>query len=274
MRFFHALGINLKQVYGSTEVSGGATLHRDGDIKFATVGQPAPGIEVRISEVGEIQIAGPTVFHGYYKDAAATAKAIRVDEDGRRWFCTGDAGYIDEDGHVIYLDRVKDMITLANGERFSPQFIEGRLKFSPYIRDVMAIGGETRAYVTALIIIDFENVCHWAEQRSLAYTTFVDLSQKEEVYVLIQKAVDEVNQSLPPTGRVRRFILLHKEFDADEAEMTRTRKLRRGFLFERYGDIIEAMYNGQEAIHVRAPVRYQDGREGVIETDVRIMSLN
>lgn len=272
MRFFHALGINLKQIYGSTEVSGGATLHRDNDIKFASVGQPAPGVQIRTSPVGEIQITGPTVFRGYYKNEAATAKAITVDEDGRTWFCTGDAGYIDEEGHIIYLDRVKDMITLANGERFSPQFIEGRLKFSPYIRDVMAIGGETRDYVTALIIIDFENVGHWAEKRGLGYTTFVDLSQKEEVYALVQKEVDEVNKSLPPDGRVRRFILLHKEFDADEAEMTRTRKLRRGFLYERYNEIIEAMYNGQQSVRVRAPVRYQDGREGVVETDVRIMS--
>ncbi|HEX6385940.1 MAG TPA: AMP-binding protein [Anaerolineae bacterium] len=274
MRFFHALGVNLKQIYGSTEVSGGATIHRDDDIKFASVGQPAPGIEIRIAESGEIQITGPTVFQGYYKDPEATVKAIEVDEDGRRWFRTGDAGYIDEDGHVIYLDRVKDMITLANGERFSPQFIEGRLKFSPYIRDVMTIGGEEREYVTALIIIDFENVGHWAEKQGLSYTTFVDLSQRKEVYDLIQKAVDEVNKSLPPAARVRRFVLMHKEFDADEAEMTRSRKLRRGFLFERYQEIIEAMYRGQDAIRVRAPVRYQDGREGVIETDVRIMSLS
>ena len=274
MRFFHALGINLKQIYGSTEVSGGATIHRDGDIKFASVGQPAPGIDIRVSESNEIQITGPTVFQGYHRDQEATAEAIVVDEDGRRWFRTGDAGHIDEDGHVIYLDRVKDMITLANSERFSPQFIEGRLKFSPYIRDVMAIGGETRDYVTSLIIIDFENVGHWAEKRGLGYTTFVDLSQKKEVYDLVQEAVDEVNKSLPPAARVRRFVLMHKEFDADEAEMTRSRKLRRGFLFERYLDIIEAMYNGQDAIRVRAPVRYQDGREGVIETDVRIMSLS
>jgi long-chain acyl-CoA synthetase len=273
MRFFHALGINLKQVYGSTEVSGGATMHRDGDIKFASVGQPAPGLQVRIGESSEIQISGPTVMHGYYKNPEATAKDLIEDEDGRRWFRTGDAGHIDEDGHIIYLDRVKDLIELANGERFSPQFIEGRLKFSPYIRDVMAVGGETRDAVTALIIIDFENVGHWAEKRGLGYTTFVDLSQKSEVYDLVQKAVTEVNQNLPPAGRIRHFVLMHKEFDADEAEMTRTRKLRRGFLFERYLDIIEAMYNGQKGIRVTAPVRYQDGREDVIETDIRIMSL-
>ncbi len=273
IRFFHALGINLKQIYGSTEVSGGATIHRDDDIKFASVGQPAPSIEIRISDEGEIQITGPTVFEGYYNNPEATAKSLAIDEDGRRWFRTGDAGHIDEDGHIIYLDRVKDMITLANQEKFSPQFIEGRLKFSPYVRDVMAVGEESREYVIALISIDFENVGRWAEKRNLGYTTYLDLSQKEAVYNLIYEAVAEVNASLPPNGRVRRFVLMHKEFDADEAEMTRTRKLRRGFLAERYGDIIEAMYNGDEAVNVKAVVVYQDGREGAIETNLRIMSL-
>jgi long-chain acyl-CoA synthetase len=273
MRFFHALGINLKQIYGSTEVTGGATIHRDGDIKFASVGQAAPGIEIQIGTDGEILISGPTVFAGYYKDPEATAAAIYEDDEGRRWFRTGDAGYIDEDGHLIYLDRVKDMLTLANGEKFSPQFIEGRLKFSPYIRDVMAIGGQDREFVTALIIIDFDNVGNWAEKNRIGYTTFIDLSQRQQVYDLVQTAVAQVNENLPPAARVRRFVLMHKEFDADEAEMTRSRKLRRGFLYERYGDIVEAMYNGAGHVHVRAPVLYQDGREGFIETDVKIMAL-
>lgn len=273
MRFLHALGINLKQVYGSTEVTGGATLHLDGDIKFASVGKPAPGIDVQISEEGEIWIAGPSVFQGYYKNEEKTREAIVLDREGQRWFRSGDAGYIDEDGHVIYLDRVKDMITLANGERFSPQFIEGRLKFNPYIRDVMAIGEEARDRVTALIIMDFANVGSWAEQRAIGYTTFVDLSQRAEVYGLVKEAVVGVNGSLPPAGRVRRFVLMHKEFDADESEMTRSRKLRRGVLYERYSQIIEAMYSEQDSIHVRAPVTYQDGREGFIETDVKIMTV-
>jgi long-chain acyl-CoA synthetase len=274
MRFFHALGVNLKQIYGSTEVTGGATIHRDGDIKFASVGPPAPGIDIRIAPDGEIQIAGPTVMMGYYKDPEGTARDMVVEPDGRRWFRTGDAGYIDGDGHVIYLDRVKDMLQLAGGERFSPQFIEGRLKFSPYIRDVMVIGGENRAFVTALIIIDFENTGQWAEKQRIPYTTFVDLSQRPPVYDLIRQAVETVNESLPPGARVRRFVLMHKEFDADEAEMTRTRKLRRNVLYERYGDIVEAMYRGDPTIRVRAPVRYQDGREGFIETEIQVMSLD
>ncbi len=274
MRFFHALGINLKQIYGSTEVTGGATIHRDNDIKFASVGQPLPDVTIRTSAEDEIQIAGPTVMLGYYKDPAATERDVLVEPDGRRWFRTGDAGYIDEDGQVIYLDRVKDMITLANGERFSPQFIEGRLKFSPYIRDVMAIGGKTHDYVTALVIIDFETVGQWAEKNRIGYTTFVDLSQKPEVYRLVRQAVEEVNATLPPAGHIRRFVLMHKEFDADEAEMTRTRKLRRGYLSERYGAIVESLYNGSETIEVRAPVRYQDGSEGFIETEIRILTLD
>ncbi|MCB0033917.1 MAG: AMP-binding protein [Anaerolineales bacterium] len=272
MRYLHALGINIKQIYGSTEVTGGATLHRDDDIKFASVGQPAPGIDAKISAEGEILLAGPTVMQGYYKNPEATAKDI-LEEDGVRWFKTGDAGHIDDDGHIIFMDRVKNIITLSNGERFSPQFIEGRLKFSPYIRDVMSVGGETRDFVTALIIIDFETVGQWAEKNGIGYTTFVDLSQKPEVYDLVLQAVKDVNASMPEGAQVKRFVLLHKEFDADEAEMTRTRKLRRNVLVEKYGDIIEAMYVGQESVKVRATVTYQDGREGIIETTIRVMSI-
>lgn len=273
MRFFHALGINLKQIYGSTEMTGGATVHRNNDIKSVSVGQTIPGVSARIAPDGEIQIAGPTVMMGYYKDPVNTAKDI-LEEDGQRWFRSGDAGYIDEDGHLIYLDRVKDMLTLASGERFSPQFIEGRLKFSPYIRDVMAVGGENRAFVTALIIIDFENVGQWAEKQRIPYTTFVDLSQKPQVYELVCRTVEEVNASLPPAARVRRFVHMHKEFDADEAEMTRTRKLRRNVLFDRYDAIIDGMYDGADQIRVRAPVRYQDGSEGFIETAIQVMNLD
>ncbi|MDT8306552.1 MAG: AMP-binding protein [Anaerolineae bacterium] len=273
MRFFHALGINLKQIYGATEVAGGGTVHFDGDIKFASVGKAPPGLEIQISPEGEIMIAGPSVFEGYYKDPEKTAESIAIDEEGRRWFCTGDGGHVDGDGHLIYLDRLKDMLTLASGERFSPQFIEGRLKFSPYIRDVMAIGGADRPYVTALIIIDYGVVGNWAENRSLGYTTFVDLSQKEEVYELIAAAVAGVNENLPEESQIRRFVLMHKEFDADEAEVTRSRKLRRGFLAERYGPIIDALYSDAERIRVQAPVRYQDGTEGFVETDLQLRSL-
>ena len=270
MRFFHALGINLKQIYGLTEVTGSGTIHWDGDIKFASVGRPGGGVSVRTDEDGEIRIGGPTVFQGYYNNAEATAEAI-VEEDGVRWFRTGDAGHIDEDGHLIYLDRMKDMITLANGERYAPQFIEGRLKFSPHILDVMAVGGPAQEYVTALVIINFDNVGSWAERQSIAFTTFADLAQKAEVCELIRQAVDHVNREMPPSSRVRRFVLLPKEFDADESEMTRSRKLRRDVLYTRYAEMIEAMYAGQERIHVQTAVRYQDGSEGAVETTLRIV---
>lgn len=273
MRFFHAIGVNLKQVYGSTEVATIGAAHRNGDIKFASVGRPVPGVDVRIAEDGEIQIASPTLFQGYYKDAEKTAEALHIDPDGRRWFLTGDAGYIDDDGHLIYLDRVKDLITLSNGERFSPQFIEGRLKFNPYVKDVMAIGDPTRDYVSALVIIDFDNIGKWAEKRNLGYTTFADLSQKEPVRDLIRQAVLEVNSSLPPAGRVQAFVLMHKEFDADEAEMTRSRKLRRNVLMERYNDIIDAMYDGREQVRVQSQVTYQDGSTHVLETGLLIVRV-
>jgi long-chain acyl-CoA synthetase len=272
MRFFHALGINLKQVYSSTETTASATVHRDGDIKFASVGTAAPGVDIRISEEGEILIAGPIIFQGYYKNPEATKKSFVRDEEGRRWFSTGDAGHISKDGHLIYFERLKNIITLANGERFSPQFIEGRLKFSPYIRDVMTIGSQIREFVSALIIIDFDNVGNWAEKRNIGYTTFTDLSQKPEVYELIHQAVVQVNQNLPEAARVRRFVLMHKEFDADESEMTRSRKLKRGVLVERYSEIIEAMYQAVERIGIKGAVRYQDGSESIIETDIKIMS--
>jgi long-chain acyl-CoA synthetase len=234
-----------------------------------------PGTQVQIDPAtSEILLTGPVIFQGYYKNAEATTEALLIDEEGQRWFRTGDAGYVDDDGHLIYLDRVKDMITLANGEHFSPQFIEGRLKFNPYIRDVMAVGGPTREMVTALIVMDFGNVGNWAERRGLGYTTFIDLSQKPEVYQLVSEAVTDVNKNLPVNGRVRRFVLMHKEFDADEAEMTRSRKLRRGVLYDKYDDIIEAMYSSQEQINVHATVRYQDGSESTMSTSIKIASLS
>jgi long-chain acyl-CoA synthetase len=230
-------------------------------------------MEVKIAQDGEVLVKGPTVVQGYYKNQEATEKAFVLDQEGERWYRTGDAGYIGLDGHLIYLDRVAEMLTLSSGERYSPQYIEGRLKFSPYIRNVMSVGGEDTPFVTALVNIDFDNVGRWAESQGLAYTTFVDLSQKPEVYELIQKDVEGVNRTLPQAAQVRKFVLLHKEFDADEGELTRTRKLRRDQLGERYGDMIAAMYGGDDQITVQAAVKYRDGREGVIETSVRIATM-
>jgi long-chain acyl-CoA synthetase len=272
IRFFRAVGVNIKQLYGSTEAQV-HTLHVGDDVRFESVGVTPPGMEIKIAQDGEILVSGPTVVEGYYKNEQATDRTFVVDEEGRRWYRTGDAGYIGSDGHLIYLDRVAEMLTLSSGERYSPQYIEGRLKFSPYIRNVMSVGGEDTPFVTALINIDFDNVGRWAESQGLAYTTFVDLSQKREVYELIRKDVEGVNRTLPQAAQVRRFVLLHKEFDADEGELTRTRKLRRGQLVERYGDMITAMYDGDESVRVQAAVKYRDGREGVIETSVRIATM-
>jgi len=272
LRYFQALGLNLRQVFSSTETTAVGTYHYDG-VNFNSVGKALPGTKAKITEEGEIWLGGPHIAMGYFKDEQETKKSFSVDEEGMRWFHTGDAGYIDENDHVIYLDRMKDMIELSSGEKFSPQFIEGRLKFSPYIRDVMAIGGKDEEFVVALISIDFQNVGRWAEKTACPYTTFVDLSQKSEVYELIRQDVNRVNSTLPQAAQVCRFILLHKEFDADEAEMTRTRKLRRSFLADRYHGMIDAIYAGEESIKVSAAVQYQDGREGVIETSVRVMNL-
>ncbi|HKZ44789.1 MAG TPA: AMP-binding protein [Anaerolineales bacterium] len=272
IRFFRAIGVNIKQLYGSTEAQV-HTLHIGDDVRFETVGVPSPGQKIKISESGEILVSGGTVFQGYYKDIEGTRKAIIVDGNGQRWFCTGDAGHIDNDGHLIYLDRMKEMITLSSGEKYSPQFLEGQLKFSPYIRDVMTVGGEDKAFVTALINIDFENVGRWAEKRGLPYTTFVDLSQKNEVYALIRQDVERVNGTLPEAANITKFVLLHKEFDADEGELTRTRKLRRNLLYERYMDMIAAMYGEGDKILVKAAIKYQDGREGTIETEVHVASM-
>jgi long-chain acyl-CoA synthetase len=272
IRFFRAIGVNIKQLYGSTEAQV-HTLHIGDDVRFETVGVPPPGMEIEIADDGEILVKGATVIRGYYKNPEATEKAFFVDADGQRWYRTGDAGYIDPDGHLIYLDRMKEMLTLSSGEKYSPQYIEGRLKFSPYVRNVMSIGGEDTPFVTALINIDFDNVGRWAERRGLTYTTFVDLSQKPEVYELIQEDVERVNRTLPPAARVRKFVLLHKEFDADEGELTRTRKLRRGLLSDRYSDMIAAMYSGDDRVQVQAAVKYRDGREGIIETTVCIATL-
>ncbi len=273
IRFFRALGLPLRQIYGSTEMCAGVAMHRVDDVKFESVGRTIPGSAVMISPEGEILLSGEGLFLGYHKNEEATAESLFMDQAGRSWFRTGDSGLLDEDGHLIYLDRMKDMIELGSGEKYSPQYIEGRLKFSPYISNAMTVGDQTQAFVTAMITIDFENVGWWAEKRGLPYTTYTDLAQKPQVYELIRKDVEEVNRTLPPAARVNRFVLLHKEFDADEGEMTRTRKLRRRFLFDRYGEIIQSLYSGERTVQVSDVVKYQDGREGKIEKQLRIETL-
>jgi long-chain acyl-CoA synthetase len=266
-RMLRAFGINLKQLLGITETSGGVTMHSNDDVKYHTVGTCHPDVEVRVADDGEILVGGPGVFVGYYKNPEATSRVLVG-----RWFYSGDAGFIDEDGHVIFVGRKADLV--AVGEHMvSPEYIEGRLKYGPYIKDAMVIGGGDRPYLTALIQIDFENVGRWAERNKLPYTTFVDLSQKPEVYRLTKGDVQRVNKTLPPYSRIRRYCHLHKEFDPDEAELTRTRKLRRSFMEERYKDLMHAMYASDTSYRVESEVTYRDGRKGIMETTITIQAL-
>lgn len=268
VRFFSAIGVELRQLYASTESFG--TIHLPGRVKLETVGEIVPGVEIKLAEDQEILIRTEAQFSGYYKQPEKTAEAI--DEEG--WYHTGDAGYMREDGHLVYLERVKDMIELANGHTFSPQFIEGRLKFSQHIQDIMTIGSLDTDYVTAIIVINFENVSRWAEKSGITFTTFVDLSQRPEVYDLVMEDVLRVNASVPPKGRLKKFVVLHKEFDADEGELTRTRKLKRRTLYLKYSDILEALYSDNiETVSIRAEVKYRDGREGVIETNLTVREV-
>ena len=264
--FIGALGLGLRQVYGSTE-AGVIAGHRD-YIKPHTLGESPRGADVKIKK-GEIVVRSPGVFQGYYKNPEETAKVLK---DG--WFHTGDAGFFDEDVHLVFMDRVPELLELPDGERFAPQFIESTLRFSPYIKDAMILGGKDKPYISAVIIIDYENIGKWAEDHKVVYTTFTDLSQKAEVCDLIQKEVEKTNESLPSTAKIKKFVNLHKEFDPDEAELTRTRKLRRGFMEDKYRELVDAIYSNKKDLTAEAYVRYRDGRTGKITTSVNIKSLD
>jgi long-chain acyl-CoA synthetase len=234
--FFRTIGLNLKQVYGQTETAGICVVHPDGDVRAGTVGKPTPGTRVRISESGEILVAGESVFLGYYKNPEATARAL---DDG--WLRTGDAGLLESDGHLVMIDRLTDVLRMADGSRFSPALIENKLKFSPFVREAVVVG-EERPYVVALIQIDMGNVGSWAETHRLPFTTFKDLSGKSEVAALIAEAVARVNQGVPEAARIREFALFDKELDADDGELTRTQKVRRSTILTKYRDMIERLY--------------------------------
>src|SRR5258705_43023 len=239
--FFRAIGLNLKQVYGQTETAGICVVHPDGDVRAGTVGRPTPGTRVRISESGEILVAGESVFLGYYRNPEATARAL---EGG--WLRTGDAGYLDHQGHLVMIDPLTDVLQTADGSRFSPALIENKLKFSPFVREAVVVG-EERPFAVALIQIDIGNVGNWAEARRLPFTTFKDLSGKPEVAVLIGEAVARVNQDLPSAARIREFALFDKELDADDGELTRTQKVRRGPILTKYRGMTEGLYAGSSA---------------------------
>ncbi len=266
-RFFHALGVNLKQIYGQTEVAGISVVHRTGDIKFDTVGHPIPGTQIKITADGEIITKSPSVFLGYYKNDEATTKTI---QDG--WLYSDDKGFIDDDGHLVVFDRTKDVFTLRDGRPFSPQYLETRLKFSPYILDSWVIG-DRKDYVSAVLCIDYSVVGKWADDKKLNYTSYPELSQKPEVYELVEKQIRAANKDLPETARIHKFTNLYKELDADDDELTRTRKLRRAFVEKRYKDIINALYSDNDMVHIDTKIKYEDGRQAHIKTDLQIKTV-
>jgi long-chain acyl-CoA synthetase len=264
-RFFRAFGVNLKQVYGSTESTGLVSLQPDAEANPTTAGRPCPGIDVKIGERGEVLVKSAGIFKGYFKNDEATREVI----DAEGWFHTGDAGFVDPRGHLVIIDRAKDVGALRDGTAFAPQFIENKLKFSPYIREAVAFGHE-RPFVTAMVAIDPNTVGSWAERRGLAYTSYTDLSQKAEVRNLIREEIRRGNETLPDAQKLRRFLLLTKDLEADDAEMTRTRKVRRRYVAEKYAPVIEAFYTGGATVELTTAITYEDGRQGTLRSTVHI----
>ncbi len=265
-RFFRGFGVNLKQVYGMTEVAGLVSLQPDNQASPDTVGLPCSGIEVRIAENSEVQIKGPGIFAGYFRQDEKTAEAMS--EDG--WFRTGDAGLLDERGHLVIIDRAKDVGALGDGTPYAPQFIELKLKFSPFINEVVSFG-DGHPFISAMVAIDFETVGKWAESKALPYTNYMDLSQKPEVLALIAEEVRKVNQGLPAVSQIKRFLLLSKDLDADDNEITRTRKLRRNFIAEKYGPVIEAFYGDKKEVELSLAVTFEDGSEAHVDAHMTIL---
>jgi long-chain acyl-CoA synthetase len=264
-RFFRSIGVNLKQVYGSTETTGLVSLQPDREANPTTAGRPVPGVEIKIGDRGEVLVKGCTVFKGYFRNEEATREVI--DPDG--WFRTGDAGFIDPRGHLVIIDRAKDVGALTDGTPFAPQFIENKLKFSPYVREAVAFGND-KAFVAAMIAIDPDTVGNWAERRGLAYTSYMDLSQKPEVRELIRDEIRRGNETLPEGTRIRRFLLLTKDLEADDAEITRTRKVRRRYVADKYATVIDALYGGAAEAELSTSITYEDGRQATIQSRVSI----
>ncbi len=271
--FYRSLGINLKQLYGQTETAAYVCKHPNGQVKLDTVGKPLPGVQIRIADNGEVQVLTPSMLKEYYKRPDATAESISPDG----WFLTGDAGYFDADGHIKIIDRAKDVGRLTDGTLFAPAYIENKLKFFPQIKEAVAFGHD-RDTCTAFINIDLSSVGNWAERRGIAYSGYTDLAQKDAVYEVIRDCVGQVNRDLaadPKLGnsQIRRFLILHKELDADDGELTRTRKVRRGFIAERYAQLVAALYSTASHCEIEAQVKFEDGRTGTIRADVRICDV-
>jgi long-chain acyl-CoA synthetase len=272
-RFYRSIGVNLKQLYGSTETCAYVCLQPDGGVRFDTVGQAAPGVEIRIADNGEVLVRGPMLLKEYYQRPEATAESI--DPDG--YFHTGDAGFFEAGGQLKIIDRAKDVGKLANGALFAPNYIENKLKFFPHIREAVAFG-TLRDTVCAFINIDIGSVGNWAERRGIAYSGYADLAARAEVAQLIKECVDKVNAELAQEGslvdsQVRRFLILHKELDPDDDELTRTRKVRRSFVAEKYAVLIEALYGGKSSQYIETQVKFEDGRSGTVKADLKIIDV-
>ncbi len=272
--FYRSIGVNLKQLYGQTETTVYVCVQPDGGVKPDTVGPPLPGVELRIEESGEILVRTPGLFREYYKNPEATAETKTSDS----WFHTGDAGYIDADGHLKIIDRAKDVGKLADGTLFAPKYIENKLKFFPHIKEAVAFGHQ-RDYCAAFINIDVTAVGDWAERHNLAYSGFADLAGKDPVFGLIKECVEKVNRDLAhdpklANSQIRRFLILHKELDADDGELTRTRKVRRRFIADKYQVLIDALYSGQQRCKIETEVTFEDGRKGTVKADLRIQDAS
>ena len=269
-RFYRSIGINLKQLYGLTETCAYGCLQPSGGVRLDTVGKPAPGVEVKIADSGEVLLRGPMLLKEYYKRPDDTAASI----DAEGYFRTGDAGFLDAEGQLRIIDRAKDVGKLANGSLYAPNYIENKLRFFPHIKEAVAFGADRRE-VCVFIGIDLGAVGNWAERHNLPYSGYTDLAQKPEVYALVRECVEKVNADLAADpalvdSQVHRFLLLHKELDPDDDELTRTRKVRRGFVAEKYAVLIDALYSGKTVQHVATQVRFEDGRTGVVSADLRI----
>ena len=269
-KFYRSIGINLKQLYGSTETAVFVCIQPDGEVRADTVGPAVQGVELKFSPERELLIRSAGLFREYYKNAEATHAA----KDTEGWFHTGDAGFFDAGGHVKIIDRVKDVGKLADGTLFAPKYLENKLKFFPYVKEAVCLG-HGRDKVCALINIDPDAIGNWAEKRNMPYSGYTDLASKDEVYDLVRECVEKVNADLAgepeiANSQIHRFLILHKELDADDGELTRTRKVRRGFIGEKYGDLVAALYDGRSSVHVSAQVRYEDGRTGSYAADLKI----
>jgi len=268
--FYRSIGINLKQLYGSTETSVFVCVQPDGQVRDDTVGPPVSGVEIRVADNGEILVKSPGLFKEYYRNPQATEEAR--DADG--WFHTGDAGYLDTDGQLKIIDRAKDVGKLADGSLFAPKYLENKLKFFPHIKEAVAFGAG-RDHVCAFVNIDLEAVGNWAERRGLPYAGYTDLAGKDEVYQLVGECIEQINADLAgdpklAASQIARFLILHKELDPDDDELTRTRKVRRAFIAQKYGVLVDALFAGQESQYIETEVKFEDGRVGKIAADLKI----